>query len=288
MTTTCERPTLLTDPIIVRRNLDPVSAAELRREVRHGRRIAVLPGVFLPAAIADDPRWLAAAVAQWRPDAVICDDMAAHLSFWPELVPRIITVAVRTETTRNGFRFTNRAVPSDLVRTVDGIRITDPCLSTIELVPTLGTDVIDRALRSRQVSLDGLWQALRGTAYRRGNSERTRALLDSRGKPWSAAERLAHRKFRAAGLDGWISNYPLWCWGSKYFIDIAFVRQKLAIEIDGRLHEDDPDLFESDRWRQNALVSDGWAVLRFTWQMLVYRFDECLQTIKRMLRTLSR
>ena len=35
---------------------------------------------------------------------------------------------------------------------------------------------------------------------------------------------------------------------------------------DGRLHETDEDLFESDRW-QNALIADGWRVLRFTWAM---------------------
>jgi very-short-patch-repair endonuclease len=56
--------------------------------------------------------------------------------------------------------------------------------------------------------------------------------------------------------------------GHIFYIDIAFKRVKLAIEIDGRLHENDEDLFESDRWRQNALVADGWRVLRFTWAML--------------------
>ena len=34
------------------------------------------------------------------------------------------------------------------------------------------------------------------------------------------------------------------------------------------LHETDKDLFESDRWRQNALVASGWWVLRFTMSML--------------------
>jgi hypothetical protein len=43
---------------------------------------------------------------------------------------------------------------------------------------------------------------------------------------------------------------------------------KLALQIDGRLHETDQDLFESDRWRQSALVGAGWRVLRFTWAML--------------------
>ena len=56
--------------------------------------------------------------------------------------------------------------------------------------------------------------------------------------------------------------------GCLYYIDIAFPHLRLAIEIDGRLHEEDEDLFESDRWRQNALVADGWLVLRFTWRML--------------------
>jgi hypothetical protein len=53
-----------------------------------------------------------------------------------------------------------------------------------------------------------------------------------------------------------------------FYIDIAFKQQKLAIEIDGRLHETDKDLFESDRWRQNALIAAGWRVLRFTMSML--------------------
>lgn len=56
--------------------------------------------------------------------------------------------------------------------------------------------------------------------------------------------------------------------GRLFYIDIAFKQQKLAIEIDGRLHETDEELFESDRWRQNALVSEGWRVVRFTWAML--------------------
>ena len=53
--------------------------------------------------------------------------------------------------------------------------------------------------------------------------------------------------------------------GRLYYIDVAFRLPKMALEIDGRLHEEDEDLFESGRWRQNALVADGWRVLRFTW-----------------------
>ena len=56
-----------------------------------------------------------------------------------------------------------------------------------------------------------------------------------------------------------------------YYLDIAFRRERVASEIDGRLHETDVDLFESDRIRQNALMLRGWLVLRFTWHMLDQR-----------------
>jgi very-short-patch-repair endonuclease len=67
---------------------------------------------------------------------------------------------------------------------------------------------------------------------------------------------------------GMETNLPVRVHGRLFYIDIAFKQQKLAIEIDGRLHETDEDLFESDRWRQNALVAEGWRVLRFTMAML--------------------
>ena len=88
------------------------------------------------------------------------------------------------------------------------------------------------------------------TPHRAGNKERLKLLIDSRDEPWSAAERLSHRLLRTArGITGWKTNLPTHVDGQTYYIDIAFEQQKLAIEIDGRLHETDVDLFESDRWR---------------------------------------
>lgn len=51
------------------------------------------------------------------------------------------------------------------------------------------------------------------------------------------------------------------------------------LEIDGRLHEDDDDVFENDRHRQNALVLDGWMVLRFTWHMLTEQPELVLASV---------
>lgn len=94
-------------------------------------------------------------------------------------------------------------------------------------------------------------------------------LLDSRDEPWSAAERLAHRLLRRARMHGWTAKHAITVAGDLYFIAIAFRGAKLVVEIDGRLHEDDPCVCENDRLRQNALVGSGWRVLRFTYLMLV-------------------
>ena len=56
--------------------------------------------------------------------------------------------------------------------------------------------------------------------------------------------------------------------GSTLYVDIIFRRLKLVIEIDGRLYHTGTEVFESDRWRQNLLVLNGWCVLRFTWTMI--------------------
>ncbi|MGI8417573.1 MAG: endonuclease domain-containing protein [Nakamurella sp.] len=161
--------------------------------------------------------------------------------------------------------------------------MTVPALTTMDLVSQFGGDAIDRALRSRQVTLDLLWTALATTRGRAGNYERRRLLLDSRDSPWSAAERLAHRMLRAAGIDGWRSNFHLFYDGRDYYVDIAFPGLRLAMEIDGRLHETDPRIFEKDRYRQNALVAQGWTVLRFTYRMLVDDPDYVVRTIRRAL-----
>lgn len=89
---------------------------------------------------------------------------------------------------------------------------------------------------------------------------------------------------RACSLTGWHSNWPVVIAGLLYYIDIAFPAQKLAIEIDERLHETKEDLFQSDRWRQNALTLAGWRVIRFTWEMVRDHPEMMIAIIRQLLR----
>jgi very-short-patch-repair endonuclease len=253
---------------LISRRAHPELAGALRRARSAGQVVAVLPGVYAPASVAGSWRVRARAACQWDPDAIVIGDAAAALTFWPELTPRVVTVAARrTLVTRPGFAFTQRVVPAELVREWGGLRVTVPAFTAIDLATERGGDAIDRVLRSRMTTLRGLYEALDLTGSRRGNHDRRLLLLDSKDEPWSAAERLAHRIFRGAGIRGWRANAPFRFEDRNYFLDMDFKGKPLVIEIDGRIH-DREDVFETDRIRGNDLVLAGRWALHYTWRML--------------------
>jgi very-short-patch-repair endonuclease len=237
--------------------------------VSTGALVAVLPGVYVPAGAQVDFLTRVRAAVAWDPDVVFTGETAARLTFWPDLPTVDVEAAVRSQRAeRPGFRFSRRVVPPELVVQRGPLRVSDPALTALDLCATRDGDGIDQALRSRASTLERMRRALEMTPGRPGNVDRRRLVLDSRDEPWSAAERHFHRILRGARLKGWKPNLPVRVRGSRYFLDVAFPDLKIVVEIDGRLHQTDRGVFESDRPRQNGLVLDGWLVLRFTWRMI--------------------
>lgn len=272
---------LTTGSGVIARRQHPELATALAWLVRCGRLQAVLPGVYAPAQLSREVTTRMRAAALWAPDSVLTGAAAASISFWPGIpVGDVELAGVESRCRSTGFRFSRRTIPAELVREHDGLRYAAPALTALDLCDANGGDGIDTALRRRAATLAGMREALALTSRRPGNSLRRELLLDSRDEPWSAAERRAHRILRSAGITGWRANLPVASAGSVYYVDIGFEEEMLALEIDGRLHESDRGLFESDRWRQNHLVLHGWRVLRFTWSMLVEHPEQFLQAVR--------
>ena len=266
---------------MIARRHHPDLSGTLDWAVRNRELTPVLPGIYAVPAMASEPLIRMRAACLRHPDGVLLTEAAARASFWPTVPVKGVRMAAPGRVAPHpGFAFTRRRIPPELVEERDGLRFTIPALTAIDMSTLACTDAIDRALRLRATTLPMMYEALARTANRIGNPERMRLLLDSRDLPWSAAERLAHNLLRRAGIRGWKSNVPVILSGRFYYIDIAVRRLKIAIEIDGRLHEEDKDLFESDRWRQNALVRDGWRVLRFTWDMLRDHPEEFIAAVR--------
>jgi very-short-patch-repair endonuclease len=268
-------------PLIRCASLTRPEQRTLQSALAAGYVTRLLPGVYAVEGSEDDVAVRAAAVVAWHPDAVVTGRAAARLTFWPRLRVTDVEVVRRGHPPRSrGYRFHERTVDPAHILELPSLRLTTPALTAVDLVDELGGDGIDTCLRARAARLEDLWTAFAAHPSRPGNNARRRMLLDSRDEPWSAAERLAHRLLRAAGIRGWKANYRVVVCGGRYFIDIAFPGIRLAVEIDGRLHEDDPSVFENDRYRQNQLVGAGWRVLRFTYPMLVSRPDYVVATIR--------
>lgn len=242
----------------------------------------MLPGVYAEGRTADDRNIRIRAAMLWDPGAVLIGPAAAQVSFWPQLRVPVVGVAVsRQHRIRPaGFELSRRSFPTELVTVRGGLRLSSPALTALDLCDSLGGDGIDTALRTRAATLAGLRAAMSLTPGRNGNTKRRQLLLDSRDQPWSAAERLGHRVLREAGITGWKANVPVPSPGQIYYVDVAWEDQLLALEIDGRIHETDLQLFESDRWRQNHLVLLGWRVLRCTWLMLKEHPELVVQAVR--------
>ncbi|MDN5726580.1 MAG: endonuclease domain-containing protein [Propionibacteriales bacterium] len=236
---------------------------------RSGRLTTILPGVLVPAQLPVTLRSLCRAVAAWDRDAVITESAAARLTFWPDCPHDVISVATRRRSARRGFRLRAARIPAELIHLLpDGVQVTTPARTALDLCPALGGDSIDVALRTRAARFDDLWQAWELSRCRPGNAERLRLLLESRTEPWSRAERALHRLLHEAGIDHWQANRLIRVGDRRYYGDVVFRRARLVLEVDGAAFHADPTVFDVDRVRQNDLQLHGWLVLRFTWDRI--------------------
>ncbi len=253
---------------VLRRSDCPELAGSLDWLARRGRLVQLLPGTYVRAGADEDVATRMLAARRWAPDGVLRGTAAARLTFWPDVRVDDVAFSVRTRQVRRpGYRLDRRHVPLDLVVEDAGWRCTAPALTALDLCADVGGTAVDVLLRSRWAGLHQLADALAATSHRPGNRQRLQVLVDSRAEPWSAAERRAHVLLRGAGLGGWVANHPVVVAGHRYFLDIAFVEQRLAVEVDGRQFHD-RERFESDRARHNELTAAGWTVLHVTWAML--------------------
>ena len=120
---------------------------------------------------------------------------------------------------------------------------------------------------------------------RHGNSALLTLLHRTAGGALSEAERLFHAVLRRAGLTGWVANAAVRVQGRTVaVVDVLFEQARVIVEVDGWGAHGDRESFERDRRRQNALVTAGYLVLRFTWNDLQHRPDAVVTEVRAALR----
>ncbi|MDN5920137.1 MAG: endonuclease domain-containing protein [Pseudonocardia sp.] len=146
--------------------------------------------------------------------------------------------------------------------------LTALALTALETAPAItdGATFLDRALR-RRVSFADLYAAYCRMLGATGAARVRPLLVGAADRADSRAERLLLSMLRRAGIGGFVRGLPFGPWE----IDVAFPAERVAIEFDGWAFHNDPQRFQNDRTKGNALVAAGWTLLRFTWRDITDR-----------------
>jgi hypothetical protein len=161
------------------------------------------------------------------------------------------------------------------VQVVDGIRVTTPARTLVDLgaVTSLKTveAALDRAAGRRLVTYRDVRDAMRAVARqgRRGVGT-IRALLDERiGRllPAGVLEARMTSLLRNAGLPEPIPEHTVADdhGGFIAVVDFAYVDRKLAIEVDGYEFHSTPKAVDHGNARDRLLITAGWRPLHFSW-----------------------
>jgi hypothetical protein len=171
----------------------------------------------------------------------------------------------------------------------DSIPCTRPARTLVDAGAVLHWKVVERAtdeaLGRRLVTLEEVHRVFLSLARkgRRGIGA-LRAVLERRGVDDSIPESVLEGWFRRLYIDSGLpvpeDQFEVLLGARLYRLDRAYPELRIAIEIDGYRSHSSLEAFQSDRARQNDLVTAGWIVLRFTWDDVLRRGPAVIETIR--------
>ncbi|MFC5993936.1 DUF559 domain-containing protein [Pseudonocardia hispaniensis] len=246
------------------------------------------PRVYLAEGhrLTDEGRVRAAAL--WAgPDAVLSGVAAAWWHGFVERAPLVVGVTVprrRSPASRPGVSVRRRTLePVDVVEHRE-VALTDRPLTVLEAAVEMGmaggATFLDRALQ-RWIRFPAIYDAYCRNLGAHGSATAGLLLVAAADRSASVAERLLIRRLREAGIRGWRVGYRT----GGFVIDVAFPLARVAIEVDGWAWHMDAARAGRDKRRQNALVRQGWTVLRYTWHDLVERPRTVIAEIRHEVET---
>lgn len=266
-----------------------MGSATVGRRTAEGEWIAMLPGVYRHYATPVTPEIRVAAAMLWLgPDAVLSGRWAAWWhGFRDEPDPPVtVTLPLRSGVrSRHEVRIRRRDLDDRDVHEVRGVQVISRALTALENARLDdGAAVFDRALQRRVpvTVLATVMTRFRGAA---GATAARRALDEAADGTVSSPERLLASALRSAGLDTLKAGVDVWVGSTCYWLDFAAVAMRFAVEIDGYGPHSAPEQFEKDRHRQNALITAGWTLLRYTPARLRADMEAVVAEITTTLRT---
>jgi predicted transcriptional regulator of viral defense system len=278
--------------VVTRAQLHDVglSRQAVDKRVRAGRLHRVHRGVYAVghARLTKHARYLAAVLACGE-GAVLSHASAAELWRLPCPPERSVHVTVPGRggrAARNGIVVHRAALPEDEMTKVDGIPVTTPVRTVIDLADTSPRRTLERALdEAAYLRLD--LSGLKPRPGRRGAgllatvlAEHTAGTTRTRSELEELLLDLCHtHRLPRPEVNGHVLGYE---------IDFLWRPQRLVVETDSVAAHGTRAAFERDRVRDADLTAAGWRVVRITYRRLATSPDAVARLLRRLLRLAGR
>lgn len=273
-----------------------LSKSAIHRRRSTGEWMAVVPGVYrLASAPITWHQRLLAACLRLGPTAVASHRAAAALLQLDGFKEEIVEISTRKRVRSladSVIHFAGSLPPHD-VGSLDGVPVTAPARTLLDLGAVASKDVVELALedalRKGLTTLARLrWELRQAGGKGRRGARVLRELLADRPPGTrttdSALEVELFRLIKKAGLPLPIRQFVVTNGGA--FVarpDFVYPQALLAIEADSYQHHSGRPNWDKDHTRHNKLTVLGWRVLRVTWEDLRERPETIIAAIKQAL-----
>jgi very-short-patch-repair endonuclease len=252
----------------------------IAHRVRRGWLVPLFRGVYRVGPIAAPRGREMAAILACGPSAALSHHTAAAL--W-EIRPHTgdvhVTVSGRQPRNKPGLHIHRSHSLDAAVR--DGLPLTTPARTLIDLAPLLRQHELDRAIEQTQILGLATRNEIAGQLDgRRGARSLQAALEDEPSLTRSEAERRLLDLVREARLPRPETNAMV----GGYEVDMLWGKQRLVVEVDGYAFHSGRAAFERDRRRDAALQAAGYRVIRFTWRQITRESHAVVAMLARLLR----
>lgn len=262
-----------------------IGPARARYWCEVGRWVAVHPGVYRTAETTLSDRARIRAASLWGGSrAWVSGAAAVYWWGYTEIPPSQVELIVpRSRYLKPPPGIVVRRADLDPLDVIchDRVPITQAPYSALYGSVALGAAgpaMLDRALQKRVPMV--LVEQVLGRYPRTHWARQARAVLAAARDGEAQSERLLVAELRAAGIGGWVLGHRVTLVPMPAILDLAFVSERVAIEVDGWAWHHTPERFRRDRQRQNALMLAGWKILRFTWFDLTERPSAVIAEIR--------
>ena len=265
-----------------------VNGDAVLRRVRRGWLHPIYRGVYAVghAGITLEGRFMAAVLACGHSALLSNFSGSAYLGFttWEDRLPEVTVIGTRARRIEGIRVHRARSLdPQDIWRH-DGIPVTSPARTLLDIAPMLSERALRRAVRQaqalRRVSVRQLLDVLARSNGHPGVGALRSVVADGPAPTRSELEDRVLDLLDRAGIERPEINPGLWLDGSKVIPDFLWRDLRVVIEADGAAWHDHKLAREHDATRQAVLEAHGYRVVRVTWEQAVEHPRQTLARIR--------